>query len=111
MLYKKVFSPAFSAAACAALSLSLLAPASAQNTSSNGNGSNGDNLILEMNKAFRRGDKGRLAQMLPQAKGHALEAWAAYWELKTRLGEASAAGGAGLSRPLRRNLPGRPPAQ
>lgn len=90
MLYKKNFNAAFFAAACATLSLSLLAPAAAQNTSSNGNGSAGDNLILEMNKAFRRGDKGRLAQMLPQARGHALEPWAAYWELKARLGEASA---------------------
>ncbi len=43
-----------------------------------------------MNKAFKRGDKGRLAQLLPQARGHALEPWAAYWELKLRLGEAGA---------------------
>ena len=50
----------------------------------------GDNLILEMNKAFKRGDKARLTQMLPQAKGHALEPWAAYWELRARLGEVNA---------------------
>jgi soluble lytic murein transglycosylase len=45
-------------------------------------------VIIEMNKAFKRGDRGRLAQLLPQARGHALEPWAAYWELKLRLGEA-----------------------
>ncbi|MDP2035068.1 MAG: transglycosylase SLT domain-containing protein [Polaromonas sp.] len=43
-----------------------------------------------MNKAFKRGDKNRLSQLLPQAQGHALEPWAAYWELKARLDEASA---------------------
>ena len=50
----------------------------------------GDDLILEMNQAFKRGDKRRLAQLLPQARGHVLEPWAAYWELKARLDEASA---------------------
>ncbi|MDO8719292.1 MAG: lytic transglycosylase domain-containing protein, partial [Polaromonas sp.] len=73
----------FSATLCAALCSVLVAPAAAQNTSA------GDSLILEMNNAFKRGDKNRLAQLLPQAKGHALEPWAAYWELKARLNEAS----------------------
>ena len=63
------------------LSLGLVASTAAQTT--------GDNLIVEMNKAFKRGDKARLAQLLPQARGHALEPWAAYWELKARLSEAS----------------------
>lgn len=63
----------------------LLTPAWAQN-----NGSRADDVLLEMNKAFQRGDKTRLAQLLPQAQGHALEPWAAYWELRARLGEASA---------------------
>jgi soluble lytic murein transglycosylase len=49
----------------------------------------GDDLILEMNQAFKRGDKRKMAQLLPQAKGHALEPWAAYWELRGRLDEAS----------------------
>ena len=49
-----------------------------------------DSVLLEMNQAFKRGDRKRLTQLLPQARGHALEAWAAYWELKARLGEASA---------------------
>ena len=78
MLYKFLFG--------AALSALLVVPATAQNTAS----ASQDSLILEMNKAFRRGDKDRLAQLLPQARGHALEAWAAYWELKARLNEASA---------------------
>ncbi|OOG44004.1 lytic transglycosylase domain-containing protein [Polaromonas sp. A23] len=62
----------------------VLTPTWAQN-----NGSRGDDVLLEMNQAFKRGDKNRLTQLLPQARGHALEPWAAYWELRTRLGEAS----------------------
>ncbi len=50
----------------------------------------GDSLILDMNQAFKRGDRKKLAASLPQAAGHLLEPWAAYWELKSRLGEASA---------------------
>lgn len=47
-----------------------------------------DEVILEMQRAFLRSDKARLAQLLPQAQGHALEPWAAYWELRTRLDTA-----------------------
>lgn len=50
-----------------------------------------DEVILEMQRAFARGDRARLAQLLPQAQGHALEPWAAYWELRTRLDTAPAA--------------------
>ncbi|MDB5957605.1 MAG: peptidoglycan lytic transglycosylase, Glycoside Hydrolase Family 23-like protein [Ramlibacter sp.] len=50
-----------------------------------------DDVILQMQQAFRQGDKARLAQLLPQAQGHALEPWAAYWELRARLDTASAA--------------------
>ena len=75
MLYKFLFSLVFA---------SFLSPvASAQTTS-------GDNLIVEMNQAFKRGDRKRLSTLLPQAKGHALESYAAYWELKARLPEATA---------------------
>ena len=42
-----------------------------------------------MKQAFQRGDKARLTALLPMARGHTLEAWAAYWELKARLQEAS----------------------
>ncbi|MHB1249905.1 MAG: lytic transglycosylase domain-containing protein, partial [Polaromonas sp.] len=89
MLYKFVFRAALSAALVAAWALSataqtgVTAPAQASATA-------GDSVILEMSKAFTRGDKTRLTQLLPQVKGHALEAWAAYWELKARLEEASA---------------------
>ncbi|VWX55489.1 Soluble lytic murein transglycosylase [Burkholderiales bacterium 8X] len=48
----------------------------------------GDDLILQMKQAAQRGDKARLSALLPQARGHALEPWAAYWELKARLQEA-----------------------
>ncbi len=52
--------------------------------------SRADETILEMGQAFRRGDRARLAALLPQAKGHTLEPWAAYWELQARLDTASA---------------------
>ena len=85
MLYKLFFSAALSAA----LSASTFAqtPSFAQPPGAN---TAGDSLIVEMNKAFRRSDKDRLTQLLPQARGHALEPWAAYWELKARLEDASA---------------------
>jgi soluble lytic murein transglycosylase len=49
----------------------------------------GDELILEMHQAFRQNNRARLALLLPQARGHALEPWAAYWELKARLDTAT----------------------
>jgi soluble lytic murein transglycosylase len=61
--------------------LAAMAPAQAQNAS--------DEVIAQMRQAAQRGDKARLAALLPQARGHLLEPWAAYWELKTRLQEAS----------------------
>ena len=48
-----------------------------------------DSVILDMREAARRGDKARLTSLLPLARGHALEPWAAYWALKARLEEAS----------------------
>ncbi|WP_048439673.1 lytic transglycosylase domain-containing protein [Caenimonas sp. SL110] len=50
----------------------------------------GDDVILEMNQAFQKRDRARLAQLLPAARGHALEPWAAYWELRARLDTATA---------------------
>ncbi len=47
-----------------------------------------DDLILEMNQAFKQGNRARLAQLLPAVRGHALEPWAAYWELRARLDTA-----------------------
>ncbi|MDD2547438.1 MAG: transglycosylase SLT domain-containing protein [Burkholderiaceae bacterium] len=49
----------------------------------------GDDSVLEMQQAFRKGDRKRLEQLLPAVRGHVLEPWAAYWELKARLTEAS----------------------
>lgn len=48
-----------------------------------------DSVILDMREAARRGDKARMAALLPAARGHALEPWAAYWEMKARLEEVS----------------------
>ncbi|MES2938306.1 MAG: transglycosylase SLT domain-containing protein [Pseudomonadota bacterium] len=49
-----------------------------------------DEVILQMSQAFRQGNRVQLAQLLPQARGHALEPWAAYWELRARLDTATA---------------------
>ncbi len=51
----------------------------------------GDELILEMASAFKKGDSKKLSRLLPQARGHVLEPWAAYWELRARLDQASEA--------------------
>ncbi|MHA7600559.1 lytic transglycosylase domain-containing protein [Alicycliphilus sp. T452] len=48
----------------------------------------GDDTLLEMQQAFRKGDKSRLTALLPTVRGHALEPWAAYWELRARLDQA-----------------------
>ena len=50
-----------------------------------------DELVLEMADVFKKGDRKRLTSMLPQLRGHALEPWAAYWELRARLDEATPA--------------------
>jgi soluble lytic murein transglycosylase len=49
----------------------------------------GDDVILEMNQAFKKNDKNQLSRLLPRSKGHLLESWAAYWELRVRLDQAS----------------------
>jgi len=48
-----------------------------------------DSVILDMREAYRRNDQTRLSALLPLARGHALEPWAAYWELKARLEDAT----------------------
>jgi soluble lytic murein transglycosylase len=55
-------------------------PAQAQNR--------GDEQILEMGQAFKKGDKTRLSNLLPQVRGHVLEPLAAYWEMRARLENA-----------------------
>ena len=48
----------------------------------------GDDALLAMQQAYRKGDRSQLAQLLPVVRGHALEPWGAYWELRLRLDEA-----------------------
>lgn len=79
--------PAATSFSTLALSLLLAAAAMLQPARAQ---SGSDDVLLQMKQAAQRGDKARLAALLPQARGHALEPWAAYWELKSRLGEASA---------------------
>ena len=64
------------------------AVAQAQGAASMPGALSGDEAVLEMQKAFRKGDKARLAQLLPATQGHPLEPWAAYWTLRARLDEA-----------------------
>jgi len=47
-----------------------------------------DTLVQDMAEAYKKLDRKRLAALLPQAQGHVLEPWAAYWELSARLDEA-----------------------
>ncbi|MEG2045779.1 MAG: transglycosylase SLT domain-containing protein [Comamonas sp.] len=49
----------------------------------------GDDVLLQMQQAFRKGDKATLARLLPASQGHTLEPWAAYWELRSRLDSAT----------------------
>ena len=90
MLYKFVFRAALALALSVAWALAATAQITATAPAQASGAGAGDSVILEMNKAFKRGDRAKLAQLLPQAGGHALEAWAAYWTLKIRLEEASA---------------------
>ena len=89
MLYTFVFNVLRPAAVALAIGVAMT-PAAHSQAGNSRNGSAGDSIILEMSQAFRAKDKGRLAQLLPQARGHTLEPWAAYWEMKARLSEASA---------------------
>jgi soluble lytic murein transglycosylase len=48
-----------------------------------------DAVIQDMAQAYRKGDRKALTNLLPAARGHILEPWAAYWELAARLDTAS----------------------
>jgi soluble lytic murein transglycosylase len=48
-----------------------------------------DSAILDLNQAYKNGDTRRMRELLPKVTGHALEPWAAYWELSARLDTAS----------------------
>ena len=69
------------------LIFSLSSPAFGQSAAQN----KADDVILEMNQAFKKNDKAQLSRLLPKAKGHIMEPWAAYWELRVRLEQASTA--------------------
>ena len=63
--------------------VSIPAPANAQTRES----SRADSTILEMAQLYKQRDRRRLSALLPQVRGHALEPWAAYWDLSARLDE------------------------
>ena len=67
------------------LFFSLTSPAMGQTNASN----KADEVILEMSQAFKKNDKAQLSRLLPKARGHTLEPWAAFWELRVRLDQAS----------------------
>ncbi len=79
--------PAALAQSAAALS-ALSAPSPARSAASAASAASGDEVLREMQQAFRRGDRSKLAQLLPAARNHPLEPWAAYWELRARLQDA-----------------------
>jgi soluble lytic murein transglycosylase len=68
-------------ASVATTSLGIAAPVHAQ--------SKVDDVIVEMSQAFKKLDRKRLSALLPQTRGHALESYAAYWEMNARLNEAT----------------------
>ena len=76
------------ALAQSAAALSSVAPAAAASRSAATAAASGDEVLRDMQQAFKRGDRDRLAQLLPAARNHPLEPWAAYWELRARLEDA-----------------------
>ena len=45
----------------------------------------GDDAVVEAYQAWKAGNRAKLAQIVPQVQGHPLEAWVAYWDLRSRL--------------------------
>lgn len=80
---------AHAAALLAALCTAFTAPPATAQTDISADAPADAGALLDMREAFRRGDKARLSALLPLTRGHALEAWAAYWELKARLEDAT----------------------
>lgn len=81
MHFSKILTPALFAPLLAGVLLAAMPPARAQTGS--------DDVILQMNQAFKAGDSAALTALLPLAQGNPLEPWAAYWELKARLEQAT----------------------
>ncbi len=69
------------------LALSAIAPAYAQAKAPGK--TQADEAILDMSQAFKKVDSKRLSALLPQVRGHVLEPWGAYWELRARLDTAT----------------------
>ena len=67
-----------------AATVSYFSPAHAQNRDT----TRADSVLLDMAQAYKSRDRKRLISLLPQARGHVLEPWAAYWDLSARLDEA-----------------------
>ncbi len=97
MQLTKILTPLAAVAAAAALAgaspLALAQPATTQSVALGASGaaaitSNGDDVLRDMQQAFRRNDRAKLALLLPSARNHPLEPWAAYWELRARLEDA-----------------------
>ncbi len=81
MHFSRILTPALFVPLIAGVLLAAVPPAQAQAGS--------DDVILEMNQAFKAGNTAALTALLPMAQGNPLEPWAAYWELKARLETAS----------------------
>ncbi|MBX9817941.1 MAG: lytic transglycosylase domain-containing protein, partial [Burkholderiaceae bacterium] len=65
------------------------APARAQGRDAVRESARADDTILDMAQAYKQRDRKRLAALLPQARNHPLEPWAAYWDMSARLDDAS----------------------
>ena len=76
MQWTKILTPLLAASVLAAFAPAVQAQHSADDT------------LLQMQQAFRKGERKRLSELLPATRGHPLEPWAAYWELRARLDEA-----------------------
>ena len=88
----KILTPLAAAAVLATAPTVLLAqsatPLSASLDARSGTTASGNEVLRSMQQAFKRKDRAQLAALLPAARNHPLEPWAAYWELRARLEEA-----------------------
>ena len=91
----KILTPLAAAAVLAAAPSFALAqpaaPLSASPVAGSAATANGDEVLRDMQQAFRRSDRAKLAALLPSARNHPLEPWAVYWELRARLDDAQPA--------------------
>ena len=67
----------------------LMATSSLASAQAPGPVTSADQAMLEIKQAYERGDRARLQALLPQVRGHLLEPWAAYWDMRGRLAQAS----------------------